>query len=105
MDKPDLFILNRKDVISYINSGLIKTKTCYIILYDNYYDSISTLPLTLSFSSLRCGSEERSVAWCLTSVEARFVATARFVTKVINRIKFDALPARFVTAARFVTMW
>ena len=38
-------------------------------------------------------------------VAARFVTTARFVTKVTKRIKFEILPARFVTAARFVTTW
>ena len=43
---------------------------------------------------------------CLGSiVVARFVTMACFVTKVTERVKFDALPARFVTLARFVTMW
>ena len=36
-------------------------------------------------------------------VAARFVTTARFVTKVTKRVKFDAQPARFVTPASFVT--
>ena len=39
------------------------------------------------------------------AVVARFVTTARFVTKVTKRLKFDALPARFVTPAHFVTTW
>ena len=36
-------------------------------------------------------------------VAAHFVTQARFVTKVTERVRFDALPSRFVTPARFVT--
>ena len=58
---------------------------CYVSSVPNVYPGFS-----VEFSSV---------------VAARFVTTARFVTKVTNRVKIDAQPARFVTPARFVITW
>ena len=62
------------------------------------------------FFALTVGSWNTPIAKHIRKVQknavaARFVTTARFVTKLTKRVKFDALPARFVTPACFVNTW